>query len=154
MTVNRFCSSGLQTIWNVAADIMTGMIDVGIGCGAETMTMIPMGGNKIVPNIILAEERPGAYSSMGQTAENVAIKHGINREDQDKFGLESNLKAAKANESGAFAEQIVPLPTFKYDGKGGKTELMYEVDEGPRADSTMERYRCNRLVVFPPRPGP
>jgi acetyl-CoA acyltransferase len=137
MTVNRFCSSGLQAIWNVATDIMAGMIDVGIAGGTETMTMIPMGGNKIVPNPRLAAERPGTYSSMGQTAENVAIRHGISREDQDKFGLESNLKAAKANETGAFAEQIVPLHTFKYDGKGGKVELIYEVDEGPRADSTM-----------------
>jgi acetyl-CoA acyltransferase len=137
MTINRFCSSGMQAIWNLATDIITGMIDIGIAGGAETMTMIPMGGNKIVPNPRLAAERPGTYSSMGQTAENVAIRHGINREDQDKFGLESNLKAAKANETGAFAEQIVPLHTFKYDGKGGKVEFIYEVDEGPRADSTM-----------------
>lgn len=138
MTINRFCSSGLQAIWNLASDIITDMIDIGVAGGAETMTMIPMGGNKIVPNPRLAVERPGAYSSMGQTAENVAVKHGITREDQDKFGLESNLKAAKANETGAFKEQIVPLPTFKYDGKGGKNEFIYEVDEGPRADSTIE----------------
>jgi len=138
MTVNRFCSSGLQAIWNVATDIMCGMIDVGIAGGTETMSMIPMGGNKIVPNIKLAQERPGTYSSMGQTAENVSIKYNISREDQDKFGLSSNLKAAKANASGAFKEQIVPLPTFKYDGKGGKTEFTYDVDEGPRADSTAE----------------
>lgn len=138
MTVNRFCSSGLQTVWNVATDIMAGMIDVGIAGGAETMTMIPMGGNKIVPNPILGEERPGAYSSMGQTAENVAVKYNVSREDQDKFGLSSNLKAADAIKNGRFKAQIVPLNTFLYDGKGGKKEFVYDTDEGPRADSTME----------------
>ncbi|MDY0004492.1 MAG: thiolase family protein [Polyangia bacterium] len=138
MTVNRFCSSGLQTIWNVATDIMAGMIDVGIAGGAETMTMIPMGGNKIVPNIKLGYERPGAYSSMGQTAENVAVRHKISREDQDKFGLDSNLKAAAAIKEGRFKEQIVPLPTFLFDGKGGKKEFVYDTDEGPRADATIE----------------
>ncbi len=138
MTINRFCSSGMQAVWNLATDIIAGMVDIGIAGGAETMTMIPMGGNKIVPNIKLAETRPGTYSSMGQTAENVAVKHGITREEQDKFGLESNLKAAKANKTGAFKDQIVPLPTFKYDGKGNKKEFTYEMDEGPRADSTME----------------
>ena len=108
MTVNRFCSSGLQTIWNVATDIMAGMIDVGIAGGAETMTMIPMGGNKIVPNIKLAYDRPGAYSSMGQTAENVAVKYKVSREDQDKFGLESNLKAAAAIKAGRLTLDAIP----------------------------------------------
>ncbi|MFH2006613.1 MAG: thiolase family protein [bacterium] len=153
MTINRFCSSGLQAIWNVATDIMAGMIDVGIAGGTETMTMIPMGGNKIVPNIKLAEERPGAYSSMGQTAENVAIKYGISREDQDAFGVASNLKAAKANAEGTFKEQIVPLSTFKYDGNGGKGEFTYEVDEGPRGDSTPEVLSKLRAAFANPAAG-
>ncbi|MDP8255190.1 MAG: thiolase family protein [Candidatus Alcyoniella australis] len=138
MTLNRYCSSGMQAIWNVATDIMAGTIDVGIGGGTETMSMIPMGGNKIVPNIKLGKDWPGAYSGMGQTAENVAMKYGVSREDQDQFGLESNRKAAKANETGAFKEQIVPLNTYMFDGKGNKKEFVFEVDEGPRGDANIE----------------
>ena len=153
MTVNRFCSSGLQTIWNVATDIMTGMIDIGIAGGAETMTMIPMGGNKIVPPPRLADERPGAYSSMGQTAENVAVKHGITREEQDKFGMESNHKAAAAIKEGRFKEQIVPLETFKYDGKGGKKPFTFDTDDGPRADASMEGMAKLKPAFANPKSG-
>ncbi|NOZ84758.1 MAG: thiolase family protein [Deltaproteobacteria bacterium] len=137
MTINRYCCSGLQAIWEICADINAGMIDIGIGGGTESMTMVPMGGNKIVPNIKLAEEYPQAYVSMGETAENVAMKYGITREEQDAFALRSNQKAIEANEKGYFKEQIVPLPAYKYDGKGNKVEFLFEVDEGPRP-STME----------------
>jgi len=138
MTINRYCSSGMQAIWLAQLDIMAGMTDVAIGGGTETMTMIPMGGNKIVPNIDMAEKYHKAYVGMGQTAENVALKYGVSREDQDKFGLESNQKAAKANETGAFKEQIVPLTAKKYDGKGNLKEFTFDVDEGPRGDATIE----------------
>lgn len=153
MTVNRFCSSGLQSVWLVAMDIMTGMIDVGIAAGAETMTMIPMGGNKIVCNPRLSVERPGAYSSMGQTAENVAAKYDVSREAQDKFALESNLKAAKAIAEGKFKEQIVPLEAVQYDGKGGVKKVVYDTDEGPRADSTLEGLNKLRPAFYNPAAG-
>ncbi len=137
-TINRYCSSGLQSIWIVACDIASGMIDIGVAGGTETMSMIPMGGNKIVPNLKLAEKYHKAYVSMGQTAENVAKIYGISREDQDKFGFESNMKAAKAVKDGVFKDQIVPLPTHLYDGKGGVKEFVFDTDEGPRGDTTIE----------------
>jgi len=137
MTVNRYCCSGIQSTWQICTDIMADMITVGIGGGTETMSMIPMGGNKIVPNIKLAETYPRAYVSMGQTAENVATKYGVTREEQDAWGLRSNELALKAIASGAFKEQIVPLKAYSYDGKGHKKEFIFEVDEGPRP-STLE----------------
>ena len=136
-TVNRYCASGLQTVWDVNCNIAMGSYDCGIGGGTETMSMIPMGGNKIVPNIKLAETYPKAYVSMGQTAENVAIKYKVTREEQDAFALESNNRALKAIEAGVFKEQIVPLKAYKYDGKGNKIEFTFDVDEGPRP-STIE----------------
>jgi acetyl-CoA acyltransferase len=138
MTINRYCSSGLQSIWLLANDIAAGMIDCGVAGGTETMTMIPMGGSKIVPNLKLAEKYHKAYVGMGQTAENVAVKYGVSREDQDKFSLASNLKAAKAITEGRFKAQIVPLETKVYDGKGGVKKIVYDTDEGPRGDSTYE----------------
>jgi acetyl-CoA acyltransferase len=135
MTINRYCSSGLQAIWQVATDIMAGGIDVGIAGGTESMSMIPMGGNKIVPNIKLASERPETYAGMGITAENVAIRYGVTREEQDQFAAESQAKAIAALERGEFDEQIVPLNTFLYDGKGGKKEITFSRDEGPRAST-------------------
>jgi acetyl-CoA acyltransferase len=137
-TINRYCSSGMQAIWLAQMDVMSGMIDIAVGGGTESMTMIPMGGNKIVPNIAMAEKYHQAYVGMGQTAENVAVKYGVNREDQDKFGLESNLKAAAAIKEGRFKEQIVPLEAQMYDGKGGVKKFKFDVDEGPRGDSTLE----------------
>ncbi len=138
ITINRYCCSGMQSMWMLHCDIASGMIDCGVAGGTESMTMIPMGGNKIVPNIRMAEKYHKAYVGMGQTAENVAKKYGVNREDQDAFGLESNLKAAKAVADGVFKSQIVPLPAKIYDGKGKKKEFVFEVDEGPRGDSTLK----------------
>jgi acetyl-CoA acyltransferase len=114
------------------------MIDIGVAGGTETMSMIPMGGNKIVPNLKLAEKYHKAYVGMGQTAENVAVKYGVSREDQDRFGMESNLKAAKAIAEGKFKEQIVPLPAHLYQGGGKKKDFVFDVDEGPRGDTTMD----------------
>lgn len=137
MTINRYCSSGLQSIWQVHTDILAGGIDCGIAGGTETMSMIPMGGNKIVPNIDLVAKRPEAYMGMGQTAENVAVKYEISREDQDQFAVESQNKAIAAIKRGDFKEQIVPLQAYRYDGKGKRVEFVFDTDEGPRA-STVE----------------
>jgi acetyl-CoA acyltransferase len=137
-TINRYCSSGLNSIWLVNLDIASGMIDIGIGGGTETQSMIPMGGNKIVPNLRMAEKYHKAFVGMGTTAENVAKLYKVSREDQDKFGLASNLKAAKAIAEGRFKEQIVPLPAQIYDGKGKKKEFIFDTDEGPRGDSTID----------------
>jgi acetyl-CoA acyltransferase len=138
ITINRYCCSGVQSMWMLHCDLASGMIDCGVAGGVETMTMIPMGGNKIVPNINLANRYHKAYVGMGQTAENVAVKYDVSRADQDQFGLESNLKAAKANETGAFKAQIVDLPARMFDGNGGMKEFTFNVDEGPRGDSTIE----------------
>ena len=150
MTINRYCCSGIQSTWQICTDIMADMISVGIGGGTETMSMIPMGGNKIVPNIKLAETYPQAYVSMGQTAENVAIKYGVTRQEQDEWALRSNNLALKAITSGAFKEQIVPLPAYLYDGKGKKKEFVFEVDEGPRA-STIEGLASLRPAFANPK---
>jgi len=138
MTVNRYCCSGLQSIWLVTLDIMAGSIDCGVAGGTETMSMIPMGGNKIVPNIALAEKFPQAYVSMGETAENIAKKYNVTREEQDRVAVDSNERAAKAVSSGIFKEQIVPLKAYSFDGKGNKKEFAFDMDEGARAGTTMD----------------
>lgn len=132
MTINRYCSSGLQAIWQVHTDILAGGIDIGIAGGTESMSMIPMGGNKIVPNFDLVQKRPEAYMGMGQTAENVAVKHQIPREAQDLFAQESQNKALAALARGEFKEQIVPLHAYRFDGKGNRVEFVFDTDEGPR----------------------
>jgi acetyl-CoA acyltransferase len=139
MTINRYCSSGLNAISVIAERIMVGQIDVGIGAGTETMSMIPMGGNKIVPEETLAQEYPQAYVSMGETAENVAHRYNVSREEQDEIGVESNKRALEANEKGVFKEQITPLNTYLYSADGlSRKEFVYDVDEGPRPGTTME----------------
>ncbi len=150
MTINRYCSSGMQAIWLAQMDIMVGNCDVTIGGGTETMTMIPMGGNKIVPNPWMAENYPQGYVGMGQTAENVAMKYGISRKEQDDWALISNNRAIAANKEGRFKEQIVPLDAYKFDGKGNKIEFVYDVDEGPRP-STAEGLATLRPAFANPR---
>ena len=130
MTINRFCSSGLQAIAMVAERIQVGAIDCGIGGGVESMSMVPMGGNKATLNLDIVQEQPEIYISMGLTAENVARKFEVNREDQDRFAYESHQKAIAAIDAGKFADEIVPIQTAE-----GKT---FAVDEGPRRDSTIE----------------
>ena len=129
VTVNRFCSSGLQTIANIAERIMLGAIEGGVGGGVESMSMIPMGGHNALPSPSLVASRPDLYISMGLTAENVAQRFEISREDQDAFALESHKRALAAIQAGKF-DEIVPVTTVE-----GKT---FEVDEGPRADSSIE----------------
>jgi acetyl-CoA acyltransferase len=140
-TVNRYCSSGVQAIAHVAYAIIAGDIDVGIGGGAESMTMVPMGGYKFSPNPYFAQDLPHYYANMGLTAENVAAKYGVSREDQDAFALRSHQKAAKAVESGLFDPELIPLDVeiVEYaDGKAAKRQFTVKRDEGPRADTTLE----------------
>src|SRR6202162_3715321 len=109
MTVNRFCSSGLQAIAIAADRIMTGQGDVAVAGGTESMTMVPMGGNKVAPNPWLMDHYPDAYLSMGLTAENLAKKYGITREQADEFSLASHQKALAAIAAGKFKDEIVPV---------------------------------------------
>ena len=141
-TVNRFCSSGLQAIAIGAEHIMCGFADVIIGGGVESMSMVPMGGNKTVPNLKLIEAYPEGYTGMGVTAENVARKFGISREDQDAFALKSHRKAAEAVKTGKFKDEILPIKVrtqeVSEDGKVTYREFTFDTDEGIRADTTME----------------
>lgn len=140
-TINRYCSSGVQSIAHVAYMIKAGDIDVGIGGGVESMSMVPMMGYKFSPNPYFAQDLPHYYTNMGLTAENVSEKYKISREDQDAFALQSNLKAAKAVESGLFDPELVPIDVdvVEYlDGKSAGRKFTVKRDEGPRADSTIE----------------
>ncbi|MEK6221201.1 MAG: acetyl-CoA C-acyltransferase [Chloroflexota bacterium] len=140
-TVNRFCSSGLQTVAHGAMEIMSGMADVVIAGGAESMSMVPMTGNKFTPNPGLSVEYPGVYMSMGLTAENVSEEFGVSREDQDEFALRSHQKAAAAIENGVFTPEIIPVDVEIVEVKNGKTstrKYTHTIDEGVRADSSLE----------------
>lgn len=141
-TINRFCSSGMQSIAHAAFGIMAGQLDCVIAGGTESMSMVPMTGLKFSPNPSLAAEWPGAYLGMGLTAENVADKYGVNRSDQDDFAYNSHRKAIKAVESGLFDPEIVPLDVelVEYDKSGSvkRNTFAFKRDEGPRADTTIE----------------
>jgi acetyl-CoA acyltransferase len=142
MTVNRFCSSGLQSIAIGADRIRTGACEVIVAGGLETMSMIPMGGHVIRPNPYLVEHYPDFYLNMGLATENVARKYEVSREEQDAFALRSHERAAAAQDSGRFDDEIVPLKvTFEeLDGRGRKTarEVTFEKDEGVRRDTSEE----------------
>ncbi|PKL40593.1 MAG: acetyl-CoA C-acyltransferase [Spirochaetae bacterium HGW-Spirochaetae-1] len=139
--VNRFCSSGLEAIALSAMRIMTGMADVCIGAGCESMSIVPMGGNMPRPHPEWAKENPDVYISMGITAENVARRYNITREMQDEFAFHSNMKAAEAQKNGYFTE-IVETPAVKYvtqkDGSVKKETFMQNFDDGVRAETTVE----------------
>ncbi len=132
MTVNRFCSSGLQTLASGVAQIQAGWSDIVLTGGVESMSMVPMSGNKPSLNPWLAENYPEAYESMGMTSEIVAERYGITRQDQDEFAAESNTRALAAIEAGRFVDEIIPIET-DLDGK----TIVFDTDEGPRA-STVE----------------
>jgi acetyl-CoA acyltransferase len=142
MTINRFCSSGLQAIAMAADRIMAGFADVIVAGGTESMTMVPMGGNKPSFNPEIIENRPEVFLPMGLTAEEVARRYQVTREDQDQFAYHSHRKAVEAIKAGKFREEIVPVATvlFREDeaGKPVRREIVFEVDEGPRADTTVE----------------
>jgi len=133
VTINRFCASGLETISSAAYAIAYGDADLILAGGVESMTMVPMGGYTIRSNPDLAERYPEVYTPMGITAENVAEKFNISREDQDKFAYDSQMKAARATDEGRFREEIVPLKV-RLDGE----EVLHEVDETIRFDTTLE----------------
>jgi acetyl-CoA acyltransferase len=140
-TINRYCSSGVQSIAHVAYAIKSGQIEIGIGGGVESMSMVPMMGYKFSPNPHFAMELPHYYTNMGLTAENVSVKYEITREQMDEFAFKSNLKAAKAVESGLFDPELIPIDVevSEYvDGKAVKRSFTVKRDEGPRADTTVE----------------
>jgi acetyl-CoA acyltransferase len=142
MTVNRFCSSGLQTI-SIAADrVRTGQASVVLAGGAESMSMVAMAGDRFLPNPTLVREQPDAYIAMGHTAEEVARRYDVSREDQDAFALSSHEKAIAAQDSGAFRDEIVPVTvTRKTPGPRGESvvrESTFDTDEGPRRDTSAE----------------
>ena len=142
MTVNRFCSSGLQAIALACERTMAGFAEVTIAGGTETMSMIPMGGHHFAPNPYLMEHYPDSYLSMGLTAENVARKFQISRAQQDEFALRSHQRALAAMAAGKFKEEIVPLEVVEVSLNGGnkpqKRTIRFESDEGPRVDTSLE----------------
>ena len=141
-TINRFCSSGLQSVAHAAHSIMAGQADAIIAGGTESMSMVPMVGFKFSPNPAMALEYPDAYLSMGLTAENVSDKYGISREDQDAFSFRSHKLANAAVENGTFDAEIAPLAVEVIEpGSKGQTKTRsysFYRDEGPRADTTLE----------------
>jgi len=137
MTVNRFCSSGLQAIAIAASRISLGGIDCAIAGGVESMSMVPMGGNKPSAHPGLLEIRPETYMSMGITAELVARKWDVTRKAQDEFAYGSHMKAIAAQKAGKFKNEIVPIQTRVFEEKGPR-ELTLSEDEGPRPDTTLE----------------
>src|SRR5512140_1574254 len=140
-TINRYCSSGVQAIAHAAYAIRSGQMDVAIAGGAESMTMVPMTGYKFSPNPHFAQDLPHYYTNMGLTAENVALKYEISREDQDAFALRSNQRASAAVGSGIFNPELVPLDVSTVDYAGGAaSEKHFRVghDEGPRADTSLQ----------------
>jgi acetyl-CoA acyltransferase len=143
MTVNRYCASGLETIAIAAAKINSGMADCIIAGGVETMSPIPFGGWRIVPNYEIAKTHPDWYWGMGLTAEAVAKEYKVSREDQDAFSYKSHQKAIKATKEGFFKEGIVPIKVKEtyLDEKEKKQvrELVVDTDEGPRADTSPEK---------------
>ena len=140
-TINRFCSSGLQTIVMASQAIATGQYDVVVAGGTESMSLVPMAGFFFQPDPDTADEYPEVYVSMGNTAENVARKYDVSREDQDRFALRSHERALDAIESGRFEDEIVPLDVEEvlFDGEGtDRMETTFATDEGPRADTSLE----------------
>jgi acetyl-CoA acyltransferase len=141
-TVNRFCASGLESIALACERIMCGFADVIVAVGAEHMTLIPMGGNKPSPDPDLVKILPAAYITMGLTAENVASRFNISREAQDAFAFESHQKAVRALREGVFKEQILPIKVIDRmfeNGKAVKREKVFDTDECPRADTSLEK---------------
>jgi len=141
LTINRFCSSGLQAIALAAERILAGGAEVIVAGGTESMTMIPMGGHKISPNPWLVDHYPDAYLTMGLTAERLAQRFGITRQLADEFSLHSHQKAVAAIKAGKFDDEIVPVPvsfTVPNGSKPKRQEVIFKTDEGPRADTSLE----------------
>ncbi len=142
-TVNRFCSSGLQTIALASQQIMTGMGKIVLAGGVESMSMVPMSSNKFMGNPWLASNYPAVYTSMGLTAENVARQFKVSRQDQDAFALRSHQRAVAAIQSGKFKAEVTPAPVQVEEVEIGSCQrisrsFVFDTDEGPRADTTLE----------------
>jgi len=148
ITVNRFCSSGSQTIAMAADSVKAGSYDIVIAGGVESMSMVPMGGNKLIAYPDLIDAMPNAYAAMGTTAEVVARRYDISREAQDEFAYQSHMKASKAIEKGLFKDEVVPLDIRVRDN-GSWRELTFDTDEGPRPDTTIEGLAKLRPVFDP-----
>lgn len=149
MTVNRYCSSGLETIAIAASKIHSGMADMIIAGGVETMSPIPFGGWRIVPNAPVANANRDYYWGMGLTAEAVANEFKVSREDQDAFAYQSHMKALKAIKDGAFKGEIVPIEVeeiFVKDDKKQSRKYVFDTDEGPRPDTAMDKLARLRPV--------
>jgi acetyl-CoA acyltransferase len=149
ITVNRYCASGLEAIAMASQKVMCGFADVVVAAGVEHMTLIPMGGNKPLPDPELMETWPQVYVTMGLTAENVAQRFNISRRDQDMFALESHRKAVKAVEEGRFKDQILPLKVIDRSFESGKSvrhEKIFDKDECPRADTSIEALAKLRAI--------
>jgi len=142
MTVNRFCSSGLESINIAAGEIAMGQVDIAIAGGVESMTLVPMGGLRYLPNPRMVAEAPGTYLNMGLTAERLAARDGISREAQDAFAYHSHMKAVAAQQEGKFEAELVAMKTAVSEpgprGKPVVKDVTLEEDEGPRADTTLE----------------
>ncbi|MBD1910489.1 MULTISPECIES: acetyl-CoA C-acyltransferase [unclassified Leptolyngbya] len=140
-TVNRLCSSGLQSIAMATQAIAFGQADVIVAGGVESMSLIPMGGHQFLPNADLLADAPGAYITMGLTAENVAERFHVSRADQDAYALRSHQRALKAIAAGHFKDEIIPLTvreTLYENGQPVTHEIIFDTDEGPRADTSLE----------------
>ena len=141
MTVNRFCSSGLETVNYAALKVASGQCEAAVSGGVETMTMVPMGGLRYLPSPAMASEHPEYLTNMGLTAENLVARDGISRAEQDEFACASHAKAVAAITAGRFADEIVPvlaaLPGRDAKGRPAQHLVEFKVDEGPRADTTV-----------------
>jgi acetyl-CoA acyltransferase len=141
-TVNRFCASGLQSIASAAERIMCGFADVMVAGGVESMSHVPMSGYKPMPNPHLVEHRPEMYMSMGHTAEEVAARYGVTREEQDRFAVSSHRKAAAAIAAGKFRDEIVPVTVEEAivdeSGEPARRRFVFAEDEGVRPDTSPE----------------
>lgn len=153
VTINRFCASGLEAIAMGAQRILSGMADIVVAGGTESMSQVPMGGFKMSPNPCLVEQLPDAYLAMGLTAENVAAKFSVSRADADAFAYESHQKAIAAIDAGRFKEESIPVPVREVNldrnGKRKVTEFIFETDEGPRRDTSLERLAALKPAFNP-----
>jgi acetyl-CoA acyltransferase len=141
MTINRFCSSGLQAIAIAAQQVIAGQHDVVVAGGTESMSLVPMQGNKYAPNPHLADHWPDVFLNMGLTAEVVARRYGVTRETQDRFALRSHRHAAAAQQSGKFDDEIIPVPASRWRTEGGRPQredVTLAADEGVRPDTTLD----------------
>ena len=145
-TINRFCASGLQVIVQGVHSVATGMNDVVFAGGSDCTSRVPIGGRDVAINRALVKRKPGAYHSMGQTAEEVARRYGVSREEQDRFALASHRKAIAARKAGKFDGHVIPVPTRVQDETGAWHEVVLEHDEGPREGTNLETLAGLRTV--------